>query len=100
MDREPTYGTTFVRHLANVGRQTPYRYEDLQLVKAMSQTELAEWIKGECPEFSSVVRDNPAEVAAAMVHEKRSAMAARSGAVAESAVSFLELLAHLFAAVP
>jgi hypothetical protein len=44
MDREPTYGATFVRHLAKLGRQTPYRYEDLQLVKAMSQTEMADWI--------------------------------------------------------
>ena len=67
MDREPTYGATFVRHLAKIGRQTPYRYEDLQLVKAMSQTELADWIKAECPEFSEVISDNPADVAAAMI---------------------------------
>ena len=98
MDREPTYGATFVRHLAKIGRQTPYRYEDLQLVKAMSQTELADWIKGECPEFSQLVRDNPAEVAAEMVHKRRAEMAASSPAAcaAECAVSFLELLAHLF----
>ena len=96
MDREPTYGATFVRHLAKLGRQTPYRYEDLQLVKAMSQTELADWIKTECPEFSEVIRDNPAEVAAEMVHEKRVAMTERSGAIAEIAVSFFQLLQHLF----
>ena len=96
MDREPTYGATFVRHLATLGRQTPYRYEDLQVVKAMSQAELADWIKTECPEFSHVVRDNPAEVAAAIVHEKRSAMTERTGAMAEIAVSFLELLHVVF----
>ena len=96
MDREPTYGATFVRHLAKLGRQTPYRYEDLQLVKAMSQAELADWIKGECPEFSQVVRDNPADVAAAMVHEKRSAMTERTGDMAEIAVSFFQLLQALF----
>ena len=96
MDREPTYGATFVRHLAKLGRQTPYRYEDLQLVKAMSQAELADWIKTECPEFSQVVRDNPADVAAAIVHEKRSAMTERTGAMAEIAVSFLELLQVVF----
>jgi len=96
MDREPTYGATFGRHLARLGRHTPYRYEDLQLVKAMSQTELADWIKTECPEFSQVVRDNPADVAAAMVHEKRSAMTERTGAMAEIAVSFFQLLQALF----
>jgi hypothetical protein len=96
MDREPTYGATFVRHLAKLGRQTPYRYEDIQVVKAMSQAELADWIKTECPEFSQVVRDNPAEVAAAIVHEKRSAMTERTGAMAEIAVSFLELLQVVF----
>jgi len=96
MDREPTYGATFVRHLAKLGRHTPYRYEDLQLVKAMSQAELADWIKTECPEFSQVVRDNPADVAAAMVHEKRSAMTERTGAMAEIAVSFFQLLQALF----
>jgi hypothetical protein len=95
MDREPTYGATFVRHLANLGRHTPYHYEDLQLVKAMSQVELADWIKTECPEFSRVVRDNPAEIAAAMVHEKRLAMTARSGDMAEIALSFFELLTLL-----
>ena len=99
MDREPTYGATFVRHLAKLGRQTPYRYEDLQLVKAMSQTELADWIKTECPEFSQLVRDNPAEVAAEMVHKRRAEMAASSPAAcaAECAVSLLELLATLCA---
>ena len=99
MDREPTYGATFVRHLAKLGRQTPYRYEDLQLVKAMSQTELADWIKAECREFSEVIRDNPAEVAAEMVHKRRAEMAASSPAAcaAECAVSLLELLATLFA---
>ena len=96
MDREPTYGATFVRHLAKLGRQTPYRYEDIQVVKAMSQAELADWIKTACPEFSQVVRDNPAEVAAAIVHEKRSAMTERTGAMAEIAVSFLELLQVVF----
>jgi len=96
MDREPTYGATFVRHLAKFGRQTPYRYEDLQLVKAMSQAELADWIKTECPEFSQVVRNNPADVAAAIVHEKRSAMTERTGSMAEIAVSFLELLQVVF----
>ncbi len=96
MDREPTYGATFVRHLAKLGRQTPYRYEDLQLVKAMSQAELADWIKTECLEFSQVVRDNPAEVAAAIVHAKRSAMTERTGAVAEIAVAFFELLQVVF----
>ena len=99
MDREPTYGATFLRHLAKLGRQTPYRYEDLQQVKAMSQTELADWIKAECPEFSEVIRDNPADVAAEMVHERRAEMAASSPAAcaAECAVSLLELLATLFA---
>jgi hypothetical protein len=96
MDREPTYGATFVRHLAKLGRQTPYLYEDLQLVKAMSQAELADWINTECPEFSQVVRDNPAEVAAAIVHEKRSAMTERTGAMAEIAVSFFQLLQAVF----
>ena len=96
MDREPTYGATFVRHLAKLGRQTPYRYEDLQLVKAMSHAELADWINTECPEFSQVVRDNPAEVAAAIVHEKRSAMTERTGAMAEIAVSFFQLLQAVF----
>ena len=96
MDREPTYGATFVRHLAKLGRQTPYRYEDLQIVKAMSQAELADWINTECPEFSQVVRDNPAEVAAAIVHEKRSAMTERTGAMAEIAVSFFQLLQAVF----
>jgi hypothetical protein len=96
MDREPTYGVSFVKHLTKLGRQTPYRYEDLQLVKVMSQSELADWIKAECREFSQLVRDNPAEVAAAIVHEKRSAMTQRSGAVAEVAVSFFQLLQHLF----
>ena len=96
MDREPTYGATFVRHLAKFGRQTPYRYEDLQLVKAMSQAELADWIKTECPEFSQVVRNNPADVAAAIVHEKRSAMTERTGAMAEIAMSFFQLLQAVF----
>lgn len=96
MDREPTYGATFVRHLATLGRQTPYRYKDLQVVKAMSQAELADWIKTECPEFSQVVRDNPAEFAAAIVHEKRSALTERTGAMAEIAVSFFQLLQAVF----
>jgi alkylhydroperoxidase family enzyme len=99
MDREPTYGATFVRHLAKLGRQTPYRYEDLQLVKAMSQAELADWIKTECPEFSQVVRDNPADVAAAIVHKRRAEMTERSVAVAECTVTFLERMAYLFSAV-
>lgn len=98
MDKESTYGATFVRHLAKLGRQTPYRYEDLQQVKAMSQAELADWIKEECREFSEVIRDNPADVAAEMVHKKRSEMAASSpsACAAECALPFLELLAHLF----
>lgn len=99
MDREPTYGATFVKHLTKLRQYVPYNYNDLQLVKAMSQTELADWIKGEYPEFSQLVRDNPAEVAAEMVHERRAEMAASSPAAcaAECAVSFLELLATLFA---
>jgi len=99
MDREPTYGTLFVRHLSKLGRQTPYRYEDLQLVKAMSHAELADWIQGECPEFSQAIRYNSPEVAAEMVNKKRVELAASSPAAcaAECAVSFLELLAHLFA---
>ena len=98
MSHEPTYGALFVKHLTKLGRHVPYRYNDLQQAKAMSQAELADWIKGECSEFSEAVRDNPADVAAEMVHKKRSEMAASSPATcaAECAVSFLELLAHLF----
>jgi hypothetical protein len=62
----------------------------------MSQAELADWIKTECPEFSQVVRDNPADVAAAIVHEKRSALTERTGAMAEIAVSFVQLLQAVF----
>jgi hypothetical protein len=43
-----------------------------------------------------VVRDNPAEVAAAIVHEKRSAMTEQTGAMAEIAVSFFQLLQAVF----
>lgn len=99
MDREPTYGAVFVKHLTKLRQHVPYRYEDLQQVKAMSQAELADWIKEVCREFSEVVRDNPADVAAEMVHKKRAELAASSPAAcaAECALSFLELLATLFA---
>ncbi len=99
MPHEPTYGAVFVTHLTKLGKHVPYNYQDLKQVKAMSQTELADWIKAECPEFSEVIRDNPAEVAAAMVHKRRTEMAASSPAAcaAECAVSLLELLATLFA---
>jgi hypothetical protein len=98
MPHEPTYGAVFVTHLTKLGRHVPYNYQDLQQVKAMSQAELADWIKGECREFSEVIRDNPADVAAAMVHKRRAEMAASSPAAcaAECALPFLELLAHLF----
>jgi len=98
MAHEPTYGALFVKHLMKVGGRVPYDYKDLQQVKAMSQAELADWIKSECREFSQAVRDNPADVAAEMVHKKRADMAASSPAAcaAECAGSFLELLAHLF----
>lgn len=98
MSHDPTYGTVFVTHLTKLGRHVPYHYQDLQRVKAMSQTELADWIQGECREFSEVIRDNPADVAAEMVHKKRSEMAASfpSACAAECVLPFLELLAHLF----
>ncbi len=98
MSHEPTYGAVFVKHLSKLGRHVPYRYDHLQQVKAMTQAELADWIKGECREFSEVIRDNPAEVAAEMVHRRRTEMAAGSPAAcaAECALPFLELLAHLF----
>ena len=99
MPHEPTYGAVFVTHLTKLGKHVPYNYQDLKQVKAMSQTELADWIKAECPEFSEVIRDNPAEVAAAMVHKRRTQMAAGPPAAcaAECAVSLFELLATLFA---
>ncbi|MEN9665118.1 MAG: hypothetical protein RLZZ326_1481 [Planctomycetota bacterium] len=98
MSHELTYGTLFVRHLTKLGRHVPYNYQDLQQVKVMSQAELADWIQRECREFSEVVRDNPADVAAEMVHKKRVELAASSpvACAAECAVSFLELVAHLF----
>ena len=98
MAHEPTYGALFVKHLMKVGGRVPYDYKDLQQVKAMSQAELADWIHVECREYSQVVRDNPADVAADMIHKKRAETAASSPAAcaAECAVSFLELLAHLF----
>jgi hypothetical protein len=98
MPHEPTYGAVFVTHLTKLGRHVPYNYQDLQQVKAMSQAELADWIKGECREFSEVIRDNPADVAAEMVHKRRTEMAASSPAAcaAECALPLLELLAHLF----
>lgn len=99
MSNEPTYGALFVGHLTKLGRHVPYHYDDLQQVKAMSQTELADWIQGECREFSQVIRDNPAEIAAEMVHKKRSEMAASSSSAcaAECSLPLLELLALLFA---
>ena len=98
MDREPTYGAVFVKHLTKLRLHVPYSYNDLQQVKAMSQAELADWIQVECPEFSQAIRYNPPEVAAEMVHKRRAEMAASSPAAcaAECAVSFLKLLAHLF----
>lgn len=98
MPREQTYGASFVRHLTTLGRRTPSLDADLRRVKAMSQAELADWIGGECREFSQVVRDHPADVAAEMVHRKRSELASGStvATAAECAVSFLELLAGLF----
>lgn len=98
MAHEPIYGAVFVTHLTKLARHVPYNYRELQQVKGMSQTALADWIKAECPGFSEVILDNPAEVAAEMVHERRTEMAAGSPAAcaAECAVSFLELLASLF----
>lgn len=49
MAHDPTYGSLFVTHLTKLGRHVPYLYRDLQQVKGMNQTELADWIKGECP---------------------------------------------------
>ena len=98
MDREPTYGAVFVKHLTKLGKHVPYNYNDLQQVKTMSQAELAAWIQVECRAVSQAVRDNPADVAAEVVHKRRAELAASSPAAcaAECAVSFLELLAHLF----
>ena len=42
MDREPTYGAVFVKHLTKLGKHVPYNYNDLQQVKTMSQAELAD----------------------------------------------------------
>ena len=98
MDREPTYGAVFVKHLTKLGKHVPYNYNDLQQVKTMSQAELADWIQVECRAVSQAVPDNPADVAAEVVHKRRAELAASSPAAcaAECAVSFLELLAHLF----
>lgn len=98
MHQEHTYGALFIRHLTKLGSHVPYNYNDLQQVKAMSQAELADWIRVECPEFSQAIRYNPPEVAAEMVHKRRAELAASSPAAcaAECALSFLELVAHLF----
>ena len=98
MAHEPTYGSLFVTHLTKLGRHVPYNYQDLQQVKGMSRAELADWIQGECRDFSAVIRDNSAEVAAEMVHKRRTEMAAgpSAAAAAECTLPLLELLSSLF----
>ena len=100
MQQEETYGAAFLKHLTALGRQTPFTYSDLQQVKAMTQTELAHWLRLECREFSRVVLENTPEGAAAVVHKKRTEMAAAPGGwlAAQSAASFLELLGYMFSA--
>ena len=51
MDREPTYGAVFVKHLTKLGKHVPYKYNDLQQVKTMSQAELADWMADGSIEF-------------------------------------------------
>ena len=100
MEKEQTYGASFIRHLTALARQTPFNYKDLQQVKEMTQAELADWLKVECGEFSQVVLHNSPEAAAAVVHKKRTEMAEASAgwSAAQGAASFLEFLVYLFSA--
>lgn len=102
MQQEETYGTKFIKHLTALGKQTPFHYKVLQQVKAMSQAELADWLKVECREFSRGVLENSPEGAADVVHGKRMEMAAAiaGSSAAQGAASFLELFVYLFAAIP
>jgi hypothetical protein len=99
MEQKETYGTSFVRHLAAIGRQTPFLYKDLQQIKAMSQAELADRMKIECPEFSKIVLSQTPEQAAERVHQRRMEIATAVGSVqqVETKFALLEVLVRLFA---
>ena len=66
-----TYGAAFARNLTALGKNAPFRYKDLQRIKAMTRADLAEWYQNECNPVSRVVLENPPEVAAQIIHRMR-----------------------------
>lgn len=100
VQQEETYGAIFVKHLTALGKSTPFNYKDLQQVKAMTQADLADWLRVECREFSQVILESTPDAAAAAVHKKRTEMAAANEgpSTAQSAELLLELIANLFTA--
>ena len=99
VQQEQIYGALFENHLTTLGRQTPCSYKDLQQIKAMTQTDLADPLKVECREFSQFVLCNTPEVAAELFHQRRTEMAAASAnfPAARRAATLIELIVQLFA---
>lgn len=67
---ESSYGTQFLQHLQAIGRTTPYSYEDVQLIKTMTQQELAEKLRTQFRAFSDIILANDPKTAAECVHQK------------------------------
>lgn len=100
MPEQSTYGEQFLKHLAAIGKQTPFLYKDLQQIKAMDREQLAERLKTECPQIAEIIMSKSATEVAEVIQKKRLEMAAAvsRGTAAQGAASLLEFVVQLFAA--
>ena len=100
MPEQSNYGEQFLKHLAAIGKQTPFHYKDLQQIKAMDCEQLGNLLKTECPQIAEIIMSkSPAEVAE-VIQKKRleRAAAVSRGSAAQGAASLLEFVVQLFAA--
>ena len=100
MPEQPTDGEQFLKHLAAIGRQTPFQYKDLQQIKAMDREQLAERMRTECPQIAEIIMSKSATEVAEAVHKRRMELAVAMSHVsaAKESVSLFELVVQLFGA--
>lgn len=65
---EETYGQQFLRHLKAISNRTSFNYDAIQLIKTMSQNELACYLGTRARLYSEIVRQNVPKDAAFLIH--------------------------------
>ncbi len=65
-----SYGSQFLGHLQSLSKSAPYGYKELEQIKTMTQSELAEKLRTQYRPFSNIILANDPKIAAELVHQK------------------------------